>query len=100
MDQHFQAGEVALCNAVFRIYNDECIHSQTRSVFRHLSRQISLRFNSSPTLPAACESKLVVVEVVMGGAGLSIISSLRLVISLSVSGQQIHKSIMVLSFMP
>lgn len=34
------------------------------------------------------------------GAGLSIISSLPLVISLGVFGQQIHKSIMVLSFMP
>lgn len=34
------------------------------------------------------------------GASLSIISSLPLVISLGVFGQQIHKSIMVLSFMP
>lgn len=35
-----------------------------------------------------------------GGGGRSIISSLPLLISLGVFGQQIHKSIMVLSFMP
>lgn len=73
--------------------NDICIHSLAHSLFSDI---LALQADKSPfnwinphLARSLCE-----------GASLSIISSLPPVISLGVFGQQIHKSIMVLSFMP